>query len=160
MIAQYVLIFAITPKSHLLLQHCYWAKLGSSWPSRVKPIYWHWLVKVPIYCKGARLLQGTIGVQAASVLQTQTDGFQGNVREEQGAVGCMVSSWTFFSLADGEAIRSQHHQPVSNPSGVCLLVGSKQLTSCIGWQCQYLQSSSKDMAQNIIHILEELPVLV
>ena len=75
-------------------------------------------------------------------------------------MGCMISSWTFFSMADGEAIRSQHHQPsVSNLSGVCLLVGSKQLTSCIWWQFQYLQNSSKDMAQNIICILEALQVL-
>lgn len=48
-------------------------------------------------------------------------------------MGCMISSWTFFSLVDGEAIKSQYHQSsVSNPSGVCLLMGSKQLLASGG----------------------------
>ena len=66
----------------------------------------------------------------------------------------MISSWTFFSLVDGEAIKSQYHQPIWG-----LLAYGQQTTSCIWWQFQYLQNSSNDMAQNIIYILEELQVL-
>ena len=65
-------------------------------------------------------------------------------------MGCVVSSWTFFWLDYGEVIRSQHHQPSdSNRSGVYMLVGSILVTSPTWWESQYLQDSSKDVAQNI-----------
>ena len=63
--------------------------------------------------------------------------------KEQG----VVNSWTLFWLVGGEGIRSQHHQP---SAGVYRLVGSMQATSPTWWGFQYLQNSSKDMAQNII----------
>ena len=65
-------------------------------------------------------------------------------------MGCVISSWKFFWLVGGEAIRSQHHQSYgSNRSGVYMLVGSIQLTSSTWWGFQYLKNSSEDMTQNI-----------
>ena len=76
--------------------------------------------------------------------------FKDRVRES--VVGCVISSWTFFCLVGGEVIGSQHHQPSSsNHSGIQALVSSIQLTSSTWWGFQYLQNSSKDMAQNIIY---------
>ena len=70
---------------------------------------------------------------------------------EMGVVGCVISSWTFW-LVGGEIIGSQHHQPSgSKQSGVYMLVGSIQLTSSTWWGFQYLQNSSKDIAQNITY---------
>ena len=66
----------------------------------------------------------------------------------------MISSWTFFWLADGDVIGSQHHQPSgSNWSVVYVLVVWIQLTSSTWWEVLYLQNSSKAMAQNIIYSL-------
>ena len=80
----------------------------------------------------------------------QGKAFKDRVRK-RGVVGHVVSSWTFFWLFDGEIISSQHHQPSgSNLSGVYVLVGSRHLTFSTWWRFQYLQNSSKDMAQNII----------
>ena len=48
-------------------------------------------------------------------------------------VGCVTSSWTFFWLVGGEVIRSQYHQPSGSKwPGICVLVGSIQLTSSPG----------------------------
>ena len=69
----------------------------------------------------------------------------------RGVVGCVISSRPLLWLAGGEVIRSQHLQPSSsNWSGVQVLVGSTELTSSSWWGFQHWQSSSKDMAQNII----------
>ena len=47
-------------------------------------------------------------------------------------------------LVDGcEVIGSQHHQPSSDSSWVCVVVGSTQLTSSTWWRFQYLQNTSK-----------------
>ena len=80
------------------------------------------------------------------------------VFKEQG----VVSLWTFFRPAGGEVMESQHQQPSgSNRSGVYVLVGSRQLTSSTWCGFQYLQNSSKDVAQIIIYIVleEELKAL-
>ena len=67
-------------------------------------------------------------------------------------MGCVISSWAFFCSAGGAVIGSQCHQPSSSSeSGVYVLVGSVQLTSPTWWGFQYLQNSSKDMAQNILY---------
>ena len=68
----------------------------------------------------------------------------------KGVVGCMLSSWTFFWLVGGEVIGSQHHQPSGSQMlwGLCAC-GQQKLTSSTWWGFQYLQNSSKDMAQNI-----------
>ena len=67
-------------------------------------------------------------------------------------MGCLVRSCTFFQLVGGEVIGSQHHQPSSSDSSrFYIVVGSIQLTSSTWWRFQYLQNSSKDMAQNIIY---------
>ena len=51
-----------------------------------------------------------------------------------------------------ELVRSQHHQPsCSYQPGVSVLLGSRQLTSSTWWGFQFLQNSSKDMAQSIIY---------
>ena len=76
--------------------------------------------------------------------------FKGWIKE--GVVGCVISSWTFFWLVGGEVIGSQCHQPSGfNWPGVYLLVRYTQLTSSIWWGFQYLQNSSKNMAQSIIY---------
>ena len=78
-------------------------------------------------------------------------GFQGKVFKRQGEVEghkmCDHSSdWLVVRTG------SQRHQPSgSSWSGVYLLVVSIQLTSSTWWGFQYLQNSSKDMAQNIIY---------
>ena len=51
-------------------------------------------------------------------------------------------------MVGGEVIRSQHHQP----SGVYVIMGSIKLTSSTCWGFQYLQNSSKNIAQNIISV--------
>ena len=83
------------------------------------------------------------------------DGFQGEVfkdRVREGSLGCVISVWTFFSLAGGEVTGNKHHQPPgSNSSGVYVLVGSRQLTSSAWSGVQYLQNNSKDRTQNIIY---------
>jgi len=82
-------------------------------------------------------------------------GFQGEVfkdRVREGSLGCVISVWTFFSLAGGEVTGSKHHQPPGfNSSGVCVPVGSMQLTSSAWSGVQYLQNKSKDRTQNIIY---------
>ena len=93
------------------------------------------------------------GPQEANALKTVWPTLEGVVRsltvfKEQG----VISSWTFFWLVGGEVIGTQHYQPSgSNRSGVSVLVGSVQLTSSTWWEFQYLQNSSKEMAQNIIY---------
>ena len=70
------------------------------------------------------------------------------VFKEQG----VISWWTFFWLVGGEVIGSQHHKPSgSNRPGGYVLVSSIQLTSSTWWRFQYLQNSSKAVAQNIIN---------
>ena len=72
-------------------------------------------------------------------------------RVRERGFGCVISSWTFVWLVDGDVIGSQHHQPSGfNCSGVYVLMGSVQWTSSTWWGFQYLQNSSKDMAQSII----------
>ena len=45
----------------------------------------------------------------------------------------VTSSWTFFWLVGGEVIRSQYYQPSGSKwSGICVLLGSIQLTSSSG----------------------------
>ena len=106
------------------------------------------------------LLQGARqGVQVANAQKTRTPhGFQGKVfkdRVRERVVGCGISLWTFFWLVGGKVIKvngSQHHQPSdSNQSEVYVLGGSIQLTFSILWGFQYLQDSSKDLAENIIY---------
>ena len=98
-------------------------------------------------------LPGKAGPQWANAFKTVCPTLEGVVRrlivpKEQG----MISWWTFFWLVGGAVIGSQYHQPSgSNRFGVYLLVGSMQLTSSTCWGFQYLQNSSKDMAQNIIY---------
>ena len=76
--------------------------------------------------------------------------FRDRVRE--GVMKCVISSWRFFWMVGGEVTGSQHHRPSgSSWSGVYMLMGNKQLTSSTCWGFQYLQNSSEDMAQNIIH---------
>ena len=81
-------------------------------------------------------------------------GFQGKIFKDsvwERVAGYVIRSWTFFWLVDGEVTGSQHHQPFgSSWSGVYVLVGSTQLTSPTWWGFQYLQNSSKDLAQKII----------
>ena len=71
-----------------------------------------------------------------------SSGFQGKVfkdRMREGDAGCGISSWMFFRLVGGEVIGSQHHLPsVSNPPGVCGLVGGMQLISSTWWGFQQL----------------------
>ena len=93
------------------------------------------------------------GPQQANALKMVCPALEGVVRsltvfKEQG----VVSSQTFFWLVGGEATGNQHHQPSgSNWSGVYVLVGSIELTSSTWQRFQYLQNSSKDMAENITY---------
>ena len=83
------------------------------------------------------------------------DGFQGKVfkdRMRQGEGGVHDQLVEFFGLVGGEVIRGQHYQSSdSNQSGVCMLVGSIQLTSPTWWGFQYLQNSSQDISKNTIY---------
>ena len=73
-------------------------------------------------------------------------------RAREGVMKCVISSWIFFWMVGGEVTGNQHHRPSgSSWSGVYVLVGNIQLSSFTCWGFQYLQNSSDDMAQNIIH---------
>ena len=131
----------------------YQTKPESTCLCSVKSIYWHqvWcrkvgcLSQVPSRSPGSKCLKGPNSPKTFKERFLKTEW-------ERGVLWDMWSaSWTFFWLFDGEIISSQHHQPSgSNLSGVYVLAGSRHLTFSSWWGCQYLQNSSKDMAQNSI----------
>ena len=107
--------------------------------------------------KEQRLLQMPSKESRQPVLKTLqlSDDLQRKIFQRQGEGGvmkCVISSWRFFWMVGGEVTGSQHHSPSgSSWSGVYTLMGNIQLTSSTCWGFQYLQNSSEDMAQNIIH---------
>ena len=79
--------------------------------------------------------------------------FKDKVRER--AVRRVVSFWTFFWLAGGEVIGSQHRQPsISGQSG-----GSIQLTSPTCWGSHNLQNSSSSWLGISVALEEKRKVL-
>ena len=119
----------------------------------VKPSYWHRVAMKESAAFTAGCQARSLGSQCSKGPNFLVVLMERFFKTElgRGAVGCMISWWTFFWLVGGEVIRSQHHQPSgSNWSGISMFVGSIQLTST-WWGFQYLENSSKEMAQNIIH---------
>ena len=61
-----------------------------------------------------------------------------------GVVAWVTSFWTFFWLPGGEVIRSQYHQPSGSKwSGICVLLGSIQLTSLPGGGFNYCKKTQR-----------------
>ena len=126
---------------------------GSACPLAVNPIYWHQVVVK----KRAAFIAGH---QARSSGSWCLKGLHSpNVFREKflktgwgtGVVGCVISSWTFFWLAGGEVISGVNI--INLLVLISLLVGSIRVTSFNWWGFQYLQNSSKNMAQTIIYSL-------
>ena len=84
----------------------------------------------------------------------QEKDFKNRMRER--VWGCLISLWAFSDWLIVSVTRwyfgNLCYQPFGfNRSGVAtMLVVIMQLTPSIWWRFQYLQKSSKDMAQNII----------
>ena len=68
----------------------------------------------------------------------------------------ITKSWTRLKWLNGSfssrGNRDQHHQYFeSNQSGICMLVGSIELTSLTWWAFLYLQNGWEDVAEKIIY---------
>ena len=136
------------------LTYCYRTKLGSTCPHAVKPIYWHEVVVK----EGAAFIAGHQARSPGKLVLKRPwtpNGFQGKVFKDRVREGsCEVYDQLVDSLLTGwwwgnrESTSSVFW---SQGSDVFVLVGLIQLTFFTWWGFQYLQNSSKYVAQNIIY---------
>ena len=84
--------------------HCYWGKLGPTCPCVVKPIQWHWTVgKESAACAaGAKwAVQGNQCLKDLNSPKACRERFL-KIRRGRRVIGCVISSWPFFWLSDGD----------------------------------------------------------
>ena len=141
----------VNSTSPLKKKYCYWTKLGTACMCSKKKSTDTGLWRRKVQC----LLQGPSKGSRQPVLKRSglPDSFQGRVFKDRvsGKV-CRVHDYLMdiLQISWWWGNGSQHHQPSgSKPAETFLLVGSTQLTSSTWWGFQYLQNSSKDMAQNM-----------
>ena len=140
--------------SSFCLTYCYRTKLGSTCPHAVKPIYWYEVVVK----ESAAFIAGHQARNPGKLVLKRPwtpNGFQGKVFKDRVREGsCEVYDQLVDSLLTGWWWGNREStSSIFWPQGsdVFMLVGLIQLTFFTWWGFQYLQNSSKYVAQNIIY---------